>query len=225
LGTRGAGRAVWRRDAAARTPASLLPRPLPRWRRRARGDAGAEDDRQRTGGEPRALHAARLFDAAAGRILTDVVVRIDGDRIASVTEGSPRAPDALDLGDVTLLPGMVEARTHLLANDEGDYLGMLPKKTEAYRTLEGAANARAVLRCRRRRGSRARRARAGHDGEPGNADDPGVPGRDGARRGAARSGSGGRRGSGRSRRESSPTWWRYRAIRRATSTRWSTCRS
>ncbi len=95
--------------------------------------------------QPKALHAARLFDATAGTILANVTVRIAGDRIASVVAGAAAPPDAMELGDVTLVPGLVDAHTHLMANDTGDYIDMLTQKSEAYRTLEAVANARAVL--------------------------------------------------------------------------------
>ncbi|WP_394839531.1 amidohydrolase family protein [Pendulispora rubella] len=97
-------------------------------------------------GRVRGVRAARMFDAKAGRIVLNVVVRIEGDRIVSVSEGAPPDPTVVDLGDVTLIPGMIDAHSHVLANHEKSYLEMLVEKSESYRTLEGAANARNVLR-------------------------------------------------------------------------------
>lgn len=91
----------------------------------------------------RAVRAARLFDVRSGRVLENVVVTIAGDRIASIVAGASAA-DALDLGDVTLLPGLVDAHEHVMSNHTGEYLEMLAK-TEADRTLDGVVHARALL--------------------------------------------------------------------------------
>ena len=95
-----------------------------------------------------ALHAARMFDARAGRIVADVVVTFDGDRIDAVTtRGGALADDVVDLGEVTLLPGLIDAHEHVMMDDGGKpYLEVLRTKTEAQRVLEGAAHARAILR-------------------------------------------------------------------------------
>ena len=73
-----------------------------------------------------AVHAARLLDVDSGRIVADPMVLVEGDRIASVAAGG-RAPDGvqvLELGDVTLLPGLIDVHVHL-GNDPttgtGDY--------------------------------------------------------------------------------------------------------
>ena len=73
-----------------------------------------------------AVHAARLLDVVSGRIVADPMVLVEGDRIASVTAGG-RAPDGvqvIELGDATLLPGLIDVHVHL-GNDPttgtGDY--------------------------------------------------------------------------------------------------------
>lgn len=61
------------------------------------------------------LHASRLLDVDSGRMLHDPWVVIDGDRIASVTEGgsAPAGAKVIELGDVTLLPGLIDVHVHL----------------------------------------------------------------------------------------------------------------
>ncbi|WP_394839530.1 amidohydrolase family protein [Pendulispora rubella] len=97
-------------------------------------------------GRVRGVRAARLFDPKAGRIMSNAVVRIEGDRIVSVSEGAPADPTVVDLGDVTLIPGMIDSHSHIMANGDKSYLEMLVEKSESYRTLEGVANARNMLR-------------------------------------------------------------------------------
>jgi imidazolonepropionase-like amidohydrolase len=66
-------------------------------------------------GHATVLHAARLLDIEAGRIITPGEVLVQGDRIAeagtSVTH--PAGAEVIDLGDVTLMPGMIDAHVHL----------------------------------------------------------------------------------------------------------------
>lgn len=62
-----------------------------------------------------AVHAARLLDVDSGRIVADPLVLVEGDRIASVVPGG-RAPEGVqlvELGDVTLLPGLIDVHVHL----------------------------------------------------------------------------------------------------------------
>jgi imidazolonepropionase-like amidohydrolase len=46
---------------------------------------------------------------------------------------------------MTLLPGLIDSHTHLLASRDGEYGMMLLTKSQAYRALEGASNARHTL--------------------------------------------------------------------------------
>jgi len=66
-----------------------------------------------------ALRAARLLDVHAGRYVANPVVLVSGDRIESV--GGPVPPDVrtIDLGNRVLLPGLVDAHTHILL--QGDF--------------------------------------------------------------------------------------------------------
>src|SRR5438876_6731711 len=56
------------------------------------------------------IKAAHLFDARAGKLVSPGEVYVDGDKIV----GKVEKPDqVIDLGDSTLLPGLMDAHTHL----------------------------------------------------------------------------------------------------------------
>ena len=61
------------------------------------------------------LKAARLYDGISDRILSPGWVLIRGARIERVAAGSaiPPGSTVIDLGDATLLPGFIDAHTHL----------------------------------------------------------------------------------------------------------------
>ncbi|HEY8563168.1 MAG TPA: amidohydrolase family protein [Pyrinomonadaceae bacterium] len=61
------------------------------------------------------VRAARMLDAAQGKIIDNPVVLIENDRIAAVADAAEIPKDAtlIDLGDATLLPGLIDAHTHI----------------------------------------------------------------------------------------------------------------
>ena len=61
------------------------------------------------------LHAARLFDVEAGRMVTPGEVLVEGDRIAEAGASvrHPAGAKVIDLGDTTLMPGLIDAHVHL----------------------------------------------------------------------------------------------------------------
>lgn len=62
---------------------------------------------------PIALKAARLFDARKGTLVQPGLVVVEGDRILQVGGAAPAGAQVIDLGDATLLPGLIDAHTHL----------------------------------------------------------------------------------------------------------------
>ncbi|MEA2491764.1 MAG: hypothetical protein QOH21_3556 [Acidobacteriota bacterium] len=59
-----------------------------------------------------ALKAARMFDGTGNDIVNNAVVIVEGDRIKAIGGAIPAGAE-IDLGDVTLLPGFIDAHTHL----------------------------------------------------------------------------------------------------------------
>jgi imidazolonepropionase-like amidohydrolase len=103
------------------------------------------------------VRAARLADVKAGKILEDRGVWIEGDRIkevgpiADVRKHAPRDREEVDLGDVTILPGLIDCHTHLLMNyskqmgDDANMLLTVAQLGTTRRALLGAAMAREDL--------------------------------------------------------------------------------
>ena len=87
---------------------------------------------------PTVLRAARMLDVVSGEMLKNVVVVVEDGLVSAVNPGSvPQPAREIDLGDVTLLPGFIDAHTHLTGQiGSGSF-------TEAVTTTEafGAFNA------------------------------------------------------------------------------------
>ncbi|HET7891117.1 MAG TPA: amidohydrolase family protein [Candidatus Sulfotelmatobacter sp.] len=61
------------------------------------------------------LHAARLLDVRSGRMVTPAEILVQGERIVEVGTSvrHPAGVEVIDLGDRTLLPGLIDAHVHL----------------------------------------------------------------------------------------------------------------
>jgi imidazolonepropionase-like amidohydrolase len=114
------------------------------------GSAAAQPAPQSAPSKARVVRAARLLDVRTGAFLENPVIVIENERISAV--GSklpvPEGAEVIDLGGATVLPGLIDGHSHLLARrpetPEG-YAQDLITKSQAFRALEGAANARATL--------------------------------------------------------------------------------
>jgi imidazolonepropionase-like amidohydrolase len=70
------------------------------------------------------LKAARMFDSSSGRVVAPGVVVVSGGLIQSVGgENATSGATVIDLGDATLLPGFIDAHTHLSDEFNPDYNG------------------------------------------------------------------------------------------------------
>lgn len=91
--------------------------------------------------------AARLYTGLAETTLEHGAVTIAGETIVYAGEaaGAPASGERVDLGDVTLMPGLIDMHVHLTlsasANPVADYLA----ESDALKLLRGAEHARRAL--------------------------------------------------------------------------------
>lgn len=101
-----------------------------------------------------AVKASRMLDVKEGTVITNAVVLIENGRItdAGSSLSIPSGAQVIDLGDATILPGLIDCHTHLLQNYEGALGGDDPnmiltvsQMSTAKRALLGAAMGRETL--------------------------------------------------------------------------------
>jgi imidazolonepropionase-like amidohydrolase len=92
------------------------------------------------------LHAARMVDVAAGQIVSPGEVLVQGERIVAAGPHVDRPADAqvIDLGDRTLMPGMIDAHVHLFLHPGAEDLQTV-QESVPQRTLIAASAAKADL--------------------------------------------------------------------------------
>ncbi len=91
------------------------------------------------------VRAGHVLDVKTGKMLSDQAIVIEGDKIVSVgpTAGAPGDATVINLQNATVLPGLIDAHTHLTMNPSFGYqtLGIsIPRQA-----LIGAHNARLTL--------------------------------------------------------------------------------
>ena len=98
------------------------------------------------------LRADRWADVVSGEVHTPAVVVIEGNRITAVNPDGPLPDSAveIELGDVTLLPGLMDMELNLLIGGPGSPEGLPTpmhgvQDDPSYRTLRGAVNAATTL--------------------------------------------------------------------------------
>jgi imidazolonepropionase-like amidohydrolase len=118
-------------------------------------DAGAQDARPGAPTAARlAVRAARMIDVRSGTIVRDAVVLIEGERITAVGRdvAVPSGVRVIDLGDLTVLLGLIDVHTHLLheyhaesGGDEENRILEVVRLGPSRRALLGAHIAREML--------------------------------------------------------------------------------
>src|SRR5678809_166651 len=83
-----------------------------------------------------AVKAARLLDVRTGAYVSNPVVVVRGDRVEGVGRNAPAGATVIDLGDRTLLPGLIDAHTHILLQGDAtqaEYEQQILKEYPAHR--------------------------------------------------------------------------------------------
>ena len=96
-----------------------------------------------TPSRPIVLHAARLLDIETGNVSTPGEALVEGERIVEVGASVKRPNNAqvIDLGDTTLLPGLIDAHVHLFLHP-GDEELQTVQESVAQRTITATLAAR-----------------------------------------------------------------------------------
>ena len=103
---------------------------------------------------PTLVRAGRLLDPRSGQVLQDQGLLLQDGRVAatgpwaSVAATAPQGAARVDLSNRFVLPGLIEAHTHVLLQGNRfaqDYADQILKESVPYRTLRAAAAARSAL--------------------------------------------------------------------------------
>lgn len=100
------------------------------------------------------VRSGRLLDVHRGSYIENAGIWVEGERIKAVGRfndvlaRAPKEAKIIDLGRATLLPGLIDCHTHIMARfEEGPngYILGLATKSQAVRALDGAYDARITL--------------------------------------------------------------------------------
>jgi imidazolonepropionase-like amidohydrolase len=97
------------------------------------------------------VRAGKLLDVRSGKMLSNQVIVIRGDRIVRVAPGDdvkiPTGAVIVDLSHSTVLPGLIDCHTHIMLTDIDDshYDDILLKQSWQYRTILATLNVKADL--------------------------------------------------------------------------------
>src|SRR5215208_3624969 len=99
-----------------------------------------------------AIRAGRLLDPEAGRILTNQIILVEGNKIREVGPNVQVPPSAqvVDLSRMTVLPGLVEAHNHLSLTytpipENNIYYYTYVQESTALRAIQAASNGMQML--------------------------------------------------------------------------------
>ena len=97
-----------------------------------------------------AIRCARLLDGKSDVVQSNVTILVEGNVIRAVgpSVAIPAGASVIDLGDRTVLPGLIDCHTHVLLQGDitsADYDAQVLKESIPYRTLRASVAARTAL--------------------------------------------------------------------------------
>src|SRR6202020_758917 len=101
---------------------------------------------QQSAVHPIVLHAARLLEIDTGHVLSPGEILVEGERITAVGSAvsHPTGARLIDLGDATLMPGLIDAHVHLFLHPGAEDLQKV-EESVPQRSLVAADAARLDL--------------------------------------------------------------------------------
>ena len=93
------------------------------------------------------IKAGRLIDGQGNQVRQNVIIVVEGNKITALGEKAAVPKDAviIDLSDKTVLPGFIDAHTHIMVDGVDDYGADLYKNSTPFRTIRAVANIRKAL--------------------------------------------------------------------------------
>lgn len=99
-----------------------------------------------------AIKAGRLLDPETGTVSANQIILVEGQTIKAIGPDVqiPNGASIIDLSNRTVLPGLFDAHTHLCMTTRrdrhaGNYFYTTLSDSNAYRAIQGVANARSML--------------------------------------------------------------------------------
>src|SRR5689334_11478693 len=90
------------------------------------------------------VRAAHMLDVKSGRTIDNPIIVITGEKISAISGPAPAGAAVIDLPGATLVPGLIDAHTHLIG--QGTHFGYETLGVSTpMETLWGARNAKVTL--------------------------------------------------------------------------------